>query len=80
MFLTSFDVHFVFGYACFMYICIKTAIWLFSGLLWDKVWLILVKTGWQPCQKGPALCFVCACGERPKHFVEDMMNLMLLFS
>jgi len=52
----------------------------FSGLLWDKVWLILVKTGWQPCQKGPALCFVCACGERPKHFVEDMMNLMLLFS
>jgi len=35
MFLTSFNVYFVFGYAYFMCICFKTAIWLF--------W---VKTGW----------------------------------
>jgi len=33
MFLTSFNVNFVFGYACFICICLKTAIWLF----WDKV-------------------------------------------
>jgi len=37
-FLTSFNVYFVCGCACFMCICLKTAIWLF-----------LVKTGWQPC-------------------------------
>jgi len=30
-------------------------------------------------QKGPAPC-VCPCGERSKHFIEDMMNLVLLFS
>jgi len=47
MFLTSFNVYFVFGYAYFMCICLKTAIWLF----WDKVWLFLMKTGWQPCQE-----------------------------
>ena len=29
MFLTSFNVYFVFGYAYFMCICFKTAIWLF---------------------------------------------------
>jgi len=31
IFLTSFIVYFVFGYACFMCICLKTTIWLFSG-------------------------------------------------
>jgi len=38
MFLMTFNVYFVFGYACII-MCIwrKTAIWLF-----------LVKTGWQP--------------------------------
>ena len=35
MFLTSFNVCFVCGCACFMCICLKTVIWLF----WDKVWL-----------------------------------------
>jgi len=45
MFLTSFNVCFVFGYAYFMCVFLKTAIWLF----WDKVWLFLVKTGWPPC-------------------------------
>jgi len=35
LFLTSFSVYFVFGYACFMCVSLKTAIWLF----WDKVWL-----------------------------------------
>jgi len=41
MFLTSFNVYFVCGYAYFMCICFKTAIWLFlaffetrSGLFW----------------------------------------------
>ena len=37
MFLMSFNVCFVFGYAYFVCICLKTAIWLF-----------LIKTGWQP--------------------------------
>jgi len=37
MFLTSFNVYFVCGCACFMCICLKTVIWLF----WDKVWLFL---------------------------------------
>jgi len=43
MFLTSFNVYFVFGYACIMCICRKTAIWLFlaffgtrSGFFWWK--------------------------------------------
>jgi len=40
MFLTSFGVYFVFGYACFMCICLKTSIWMF----WDKVWLVLANT------------------------------------
>jgi len=25
-------------------------------------------------------CAVCTCGERLKHFIEDMMNLVLLFT
>ena len=25
-------------------------------------------------------CIVCTCGERSKHFVEDMMNFVLLFT
>ena len=35
MFLTSFNDYFVCGCACFMYICLETAFWLF----WNKVWL-----------------------------------------
>jgi len=31
MFLTSFNVYFVFSFICFMCICLKTAIWLFLG-------------------------------------------------
>jgi len=31
IFLTSFNVDFMFGYACFMCICLKTATWLFWG-------------------------------------------------
>jgi len=38
MVLTSFNVYFVCGCACFMYICLKSVTWIF-----------LVKTGWQPC-------------------------------
>ena len=38
LFLASFNVHFVFGYPCFMCICLKTAIWLCfgtkSGFFW----------------------------------------------
>jgi len=28
----------------------------------------------------PALCCMRTCGARSKHFMEDMMNLVLLFS
>jgi len=35
MSLTTFNIYFVFGYACFMCIRLKTAVWLF----WDMVWL-----------------------------------------
>jgi len=31
-------------------------------------------------QKEPAPCCVCTCGDRSKHFIEDMTNLVLLFS
>jgi len=41
MFLTSFNVCFVFG-------CVY-AVKLLSGIFWGAVWLFLVKTGWQPC-------------------------------
>jgi len=33
MVLTSFNVYFVFGYAYFLCICCKTAIWLFLAFL-----------------------------------------------
>jgi len=33
MFLMSFNIYFVCGCACFMYICLKTAIWLFLTFL-----------------------------------------------
>jgi len=58
MFLISFNIYFVFGYACFMYICLKTAIWLF-GFFWDKVWLFLVKAGWQSCSWAEIRYFAC---------------------
>jgi len=45
MFLTSFNACFVCGCTCFMCICLEIALW----LIWDKVLLFLVKTGWQAC-------------------------------
>ena len=33
MFLTSFNIYFVFEYACFTWICLKTGIWLFLAFL-----------------------------------------------
>jgi len=47
VFLASFIVYFAFGYACFMCICFKTAIWLFLAFLGQSL-AFLVKTGWQP--------------------------------
>jgi len=48
VFLTSFNVYFVFGYAYFMCICLKIAIWLFLTFLGQDL-AFLVKTGWQAC-------------------------------
>ena len=48
IFLTSFKKHFVVAYACFMCICLQIPISCFFRLFWDKVWLCLVKTTWQP--------------------------------
>ena len=48
MFLTSFNVYFVFGCACFMCVCLKTAIWVFLAFLGQGL-AFFVKTGWQPC-------------------------------
>jgi len=48
MFLTSFNTYFVFDYACFMWICPKTGIWLYLPFLGQGL-DFLVKTGWQPC-------------------------------
>ena len=48
MFLTSFNIYFVFEYACFTWICLKTGIWLFLAY-WGQFLFFLVKTGWQPC-------------------------------
>jgi len=31
--------YFVFGYECFMCICLKTTLWLFS-FVWEEVWLL----------------------------------------
>ena len=47
MFLTSLvltSIYFVFGYACFMRICLKITIWILLG----QGLAFLVKTGWQP--------------------------------
>jgi len=44
MFLTSFNICFVFVHARFMCICPKTAIWLFWGIRSA----FLAKRGWQP--------------------------------
>ena len=54
MFLTSFNVYFVFGYACFMCLCLKTTIHIFGG----KVWLFMVRTSWQPCEETCRLSLV----------------------
>jgi len=48
MFFTNFIIYFVFDYACFMWICLKLVFGFFC-LFWDKVYLFLVKTGWQQC-------------------------------
>jgi len=48
MFLTSLNVCFVCGCACFMCICLKTDIWLFLAFMGQGL-ALLVKTGWQPC-------------------------------
>jgi len=45
MFLTGFNVYFVFGYAYFLCICLETAISLFLAFLGGMVWLFLMKTG-----------------------------------
>ena len=50
----------IFVHACFMCICLKTIIWLF----WDKVWIFLMKTGWQPCLELPAGTAVSAAPGR----------------
>jgi len=36
MFLTIFNIRFVFDYACFMWICLKTGIWLFLAFLGQR--------------------------------------------
>jgi len=48
MFLTSFNVYFVFGFAYFICICLETAIWLFLGQQGEGL-AFLMKTGGQPC-------------------------------
>jgi len=47
MFLTGFNVYSVFAYACFMCICLKTAIWLFLTFLAQGLFF-LVKIVWEP--------------------------------
>jgi len=49
MFLTNFNNYFVFDYACFMRICLKTGIWLFlaffgtrSGFLGENGWATML--------------------------------------
>jgi len=37
-----------------LYVYIYALLKLLSGFFWDKVWLFLVKTGWQPCSYTPA--------------------------
>jgi len=46
MFLTSFNVCFMFGYAYFVCQCLQTAIWLFLGQ--DLAFFVEDRFGWQP--------------------------------
>jgi len=59
MFLASFNVYFLFGYACFMRICLKTAI-CFS---WDKVCFFgegrLATLAWTPLEFGETSSSAC---------------------
>jgi len=50
MILTSFNVYFVFGYACIMCSCRKTAVWLFLFFLGHGL-AFLMKTGWNPANR-----------------------------
>ena len=56
MFLTSLNVYFVFGYACFMCICLKTAIWLFfatrSGVFGEDMLATLHQRPLTGCTSG----------------------------
>jgi len=63
MFLTSFNVYFVFGYAYFMCICLKTAIWHFlafwgtmSGFFW---WRQVGNPVTWSASWGKCSCFSC---------------------
>jgi len=48
MFLTGFNIYFVFDYACLCEYTLKL-VFGFFWLVWNKDSLFLVKTGWQPC-------------------------------
>jgi len=48
MFLTGFNVYFVFGYAYFCVFALKLLSVFFLAFLGGKIWLFLMKTGWQP--------------------------------
>jgi len=54
MFLTSFNVYFVYGCACFMCICLKTAICFFLAFVWGKVWLFWWRPVGNPVVGNPA--------------------------
>ena len=44
-------------------LCINT-LKLLSGFFWDKVWLFLVKTGWQPCVQCSTLYYCRSTAKR----------------
>jgi len=58
MFLRSFNVYFVFGYACFMCICLKTAIWLFLAFLGQGMAFLVKLTSLQPDSTTHSGCHV----------------------
>jgi len=63
LFLTNFNIYFVFGYACFMCICLPIALWLF----WDKFFFDENRLATLPyfssvsvkCGQGQALVWSC---------------------
>jgi len=76
MFLTSFKIYFVFGYECFLCVCLKTA----TRLFWDKVWLFWWRQVGNPAAQLRSSWFVFLSQETCVHCKRGFHGYHLAFT